>query len=37
MGIGADYKMPNMDNILKNMDSSVLNTIAEKDADTEEN
>jgi len=36
LGIGADYKMPSMDNILKNMSSDVLNTIAEKDADTEE-
>jgi len=36
MGIGADYKMPNMDNILKSMTPSVLNTIAERDADTED-
>ena len=35
LGIGADYKMPDMDNILKSMDSSVLNTITEKDADTD--
>ena len=36
MGIGTDYKMPNMDNILKSMTPSVLNTIAERDADTED-
>jgi hypothetical protein len=40
LGIGADYKMPempNMDNMLKNISPSILNTIADKDADTEEN
>jgi hypothetical protein len=36
MGIGADYKMPDMNNILKSMTPSVLNTIAEKDVDTED-
>jgi hypothetical protein len=35
LGIGADYKMPEMDNIFKSMNPEVLNTIAEKDADTE--
>jgi hypothetical protein len=36
MGIGADYKMPSMDNLFKSMNPDVLNTITEKDADTEE-